>query len=106
MSNTGIIISKPGVDAKTADEKDLVWSSNFKTFKIYKILKFTSEQTVSHGLNYPPTYVVYRPDFIYDYITGLPGPAGQARVDDTNVFSTGTSAEPTYVILFIDPLNE
>ncbi len=99
MSDYGIKMSKPGVDVKTASDKDLSWSSDFKTFKIYKIVKFTSTGNKTHGLNYPPAFVAFAPnDFFYDL--------SLASVDDTKVYLEHYPGSAVYVILYIDPLDE
>ena len=107
MSSTGIKISKPGVDVKTADDKDLVWSSNYKTWKIYKIVHFTSAGSETHGLTYPPTFVA----LIKEGTSWGSASLGYQElgyswvsVDDINVYSS--TSDEVYVILFIDPLNE
>ena len=111
MSSIGIKISKPGVDVKTADDDELVWSSDFKTFKLYRIVKFTSTGSQSHGLDYPPAFAITNPPRLVD--EAYPGKfdlmLGQnyVQVDDTKVYCTlRPKSEDVYVILFIDPLDE
>ncbi len=115
MSSGGIKMSKPNVDVETAEDKDLSWSSDFKTFKVYRIIHFEEEGTEAHGLDYPPTFIAYE-RIGSDWKRSGAGYMGAGiptiTVDSTNVYS-GTSGvwwspdvEEVYVILFIDPLNE
>jgi hypothetical protein len=98
MSDYGIKMSKPGVDVKTADDVDLSWSSDFKTFKIFRVVKLEAGQNTNHGLNYAPSFLALSPgDFWYDFCP--------VSVDNTKVYSN-LSGKDVYIILFIDPLNE
>lgn len=54
MADWGIKVSKPGFDVKTCDDKDLIMSSEFNTFKV-KAVGSTSG-TYAHGLAYVPAY--------------------------------------------------
>jgi hypothetical protein len=112
MTNIGIKISKPGVDVTAATNDELVWSSDFKTFKIFKILRFTTSGNVSHGLDYAPAFIAYRAvstpvaDSWVCVQRGYQlGGRGAIQVDDENVYCYDSS-EVIYVILFIDPLDE
>jgi hypothetical protein len=107
----GIRIARPNIDVKTAEPQNLVYSSKFNTFKIAKIVKFTSAGSSAHGLGYPPAFFVLKEDPTYsgEWIRGdvnpfLNGSYPLVNVDGTNVncLSSGTY----YVILFTDPLNE
>ena len=52
MSNQGIIVSKEGIDVKSADCKDLLISSQFDTFKVLKtgtLTRSSPSETVSGG---------------------------------------------------------
>ncbi len=111
MSDYGIKMSKPGVDVKTAADKDLSWSSDFKTFKIYRVIKFTSTGNVTHGLDYPPSFAIPNPPPLAseDYPEKFDLMLGQnyIQVDDSKVYCTlRPGDQDVYVILFIDPLNE
>lgn len=62
----GIKISKPGFDVKTCDDKDLVFSSKFDTFRVYDtgIGSFTADgttqtATIAHSLGYVPAFMVF-----------------------------------------------
>jgi hypothetical protein len=62
----GIKISKPGVDADTASDKDLVFSSKFDTFRVHStgIGSFTANlalqtDTIAHTLGYTPAFMVF-----------------------------------------------
>ena len=105
MSSIGMKVSKPGVDVKDADDKDLVWSSDFKTFKIYKIVKFTSSGDEKHGLDYAPAFV-YMEDYTSTLETGWHrNPhATRVSVDGEKVYYNGSGT--VYITLFIDPLDE
>ncbi len=112
MSDYGIKMSKPGVDVKTASDKDLSWSSDFKTFKVYKTVKITSVGTTAHGLNYAPAFIAFRQEDTP--VTGAwvcmqrgyqLGGRGAIQVDDTNIHCYDDT-DDLYVILFIDPLDE
>ena len=119
MSDIGLKISKPGIDVKTATDKDLVWSSNFKTLKLYRQIVFTEAGEVSHGLDYPPTFMaLMRVDGV-TVPTSLgyqEGGYAFVSVDDVNVYATNPEDlhdqpypvdwDRVYVSLFIDPLNE
>lgn len=111
MSNYGIKISKPGVDVKTATDDELVWSSDFKTFKIYKIIKFTATGSQDHGLDYPPAFAITNPPRLVDeaYPEKFDLMLGQnyIQVDSEKVYCTlRPGGVDVYVILFVDPLNE
>jgi len=64
----GIKVSKPGYDATTASSKNLVYSSDFKTPKIYTLGDFSittdangnATSGVAHGLEYAPGFYVFR----------------------------------------------
>lgn len=110
----GIKISRPGINSTTAEYKNLVLSSGMKTFKEYAIIEYTGtdyteEETISHGLDYPPTFLVLgdvetgvfgRGDVIGNYRGGW----GNVCVDSSNVYINTIGV--AYIILLIDPLNE
>lgn len=110
----GFKISRPGIDVKTAEPKNLVFSTAFNTFKEYAIVSvtgtdYTQEIVVSHGLDYPPAFLALgdigggqysREDVIGRYR----GSWGNICVDESNVYIN--TVGKVYVILFIDPLNE
>lgn len=106
MSNYGIKISRPGYNVETADDKDLVFSSAFNTFKIYRTMKFAEAGSAQHGLTYPPTFLFLTPFDGYKWRQGnghyYNNWNSMVEVDDTHVYSEGKA----YVILFIDPLDE
>ncbi len=100
-------MSKPGVDVETASDANLSWSSDFKTLKSFRVVRFTSAGNISHGLDYPPTFIA----LIKEGTTWGSASFGYQElgysfvsVDSTKVYSS-TSYE-VYVILFVDPLNE
>lgn len=110
----GFKISRPGIDVKTAEPKNLVFSSSFNTFKEYRIIKMTTAGYIAHGLDYPPTFLAIKEDYFNpgEFIRGdvmpfINGSISLISVDDTNVYyrSPGYD-EDIYVILFIDPLDE
>lgn len=49
-----IKIAKPGFDAKTAADKDLVFSSELNTFKVAAV--GNTSTTYTHGLGYTPAF--------------------------------------------------
>lgn len=115
--NYGIKISRPGIDAKTALPKNLVFSSNFNTFNIYRVIEMSGGEIMSHGLDYPPTFFALKREwektgsFEGKYIRGDVTPFMQGAyplisVDNTNVYCKGNSNELIYVILCTNPLNE
>lgn len=62
----GIKISKPGFDVKTANDKDLVFSSKFDTFKVAAsgTGSFTANGAlqiaeIAHSLGYTPAFFVF-----------------------------------------------
>lgn len=75
---SGIKVSKPGVDVKTASDADLYFNSNQNTFKVVKTGEFIlahvastelTEASISHGLGYTPAYLAYVSD---NYSSGVP----------------------------------
>jgi len=109
----GFKVSRPGIDVKTAEPKNLVFSSSFNTFKEYRIIKMTSSGSINHGLNYPPTFLAIKEDYFNagEFIRGdvfpfVSGSASIINVDSTKVYYRTSGYETIYVILFIDPLNE
>jgi hypothetical protein len=107
MSNYGIKISRDGIDARTADDRDLCYSSDFRTFKIYKIVKFTSTGSQEHGLNYSPMFIVpIQLDVDFDYSQGARG-FGNVFVDNKFVYCNDLMGQSEYyIILCTDSLNE
>ena len=116
MSEWGIKISRHGYNAKTAIDRNLIFSSDFNTLKEYRMLKLTGLgggdiSNANHGLLYPPTFVYFR-QYVGSggdwqvYATSYFGPATHFWVDDTKVYAMLGSGEIAYVMLFIDPLNE
>ncbi len=119
MSDYGIKMSKPNVDVKTAADKDLSWSSEFKTLKLYKVIEFTSTGSEEHGLDYAPTFLaLMRVDGVY-----VPTSLGYqelgysfASVDEEKAYATNpedlqflpypVNWDKMYIILYIDPLDE
>lgn len=107
MSKVGLKISKPNINVEGVIDQNLVWSSDFRTFKIHKGLTASSVTTVSHGLGYPPTFIAYAKDgSTWNKATGSYAAGGNpdVAVDSNNVYFLTTFE--VYVILFIDPLNE
>ncbi len=117
MSDFGVKISKPGKSVLNLADKDLVWSSGFKTFKNYRVLTFDSYGSKTHGLDYPPVFFAYKKiqgggiveaGYGYNYFGGV-----EVSVDDTKVYyqepiayPSGQVVEKVYVILCLNPLNE
>lgn len=105
MSNVGIKSSKNTEDVKTTADKNLSYTSGLNTLKIYRVIHVGATEQEAHGLDYPPTF-----DFMLPYYGGyqvgssgyLGGYASVVEIDDTYVYAP----EDTYVILYIDPLDE
>lgn len=105
MSDLGIKASKDNVDVKSAVDRLLSFTSGLNTLKIYRVIHVGATGQEAHGLDYPPTF-----DFMRPYGSGYQvgsagyygGYASVVEVDDTNVYAPSG----TYVILYIDPLNE
>lgn len=105
MSDLGIKASKIGVDVKTATDRDLSFTSGLNTLKVYRVIHMGASGKEAHGLDYPPTF-----DFMLPYEDGYQvGASGYysgyesvVEVDDAYVYAP----EDTYIILYIDPLNE
>ena len=99
MADAEIRISRPGVDALGADDIDLVWSSNFRTFKVFMVVTFEATGDITHGLGYEPTFFVQNPNssslFGFNYVS----------VDDSKLYC-GVDSDPVTIILMVDPLNE
>jgi hypothetical protein len=62
-------LSKPGYDVKSCDDKDLIFSSDWDTFKIKKVVDFSVDTvagdgsaTVDHDLGYIPLAYGYIKD--------------------------------------------
>ena len=107
MTDYGIKISKPNISVLDAKDTELVQSSSFPTFKIFRIVRFTNPGNVLHGLDYPPTFMALsKVDGVwrwagYGYqMGGFPF----VNVNSTRVYSV--SSDEVYVILFTESLNE
>jgi len=96
----GIKISKSGDDVLTADNKDLIFTSNMESHKVKETGTLSSSDTFAHGLTYPPHVDIYQYD---DYGAGRGYLAYKTptacRVDETNV-DIDTSTDTFYVIFF------
>jgi hypothetical protein len=105
MSNLGIKASKEDVDVKSALDKELSFTSGLNVFKVYRVIHMGATGQEAHGLDYPPTFDFMQP-FLTGYQVGSSGYYGGytsvVEVDDTYVYAP----EGTYVILYIDPLDE
>lgn len=105
MSNLGIKASKDTVDVKSTADKNLSFTSGLNTLKVYRVIHVGATGQEAHGLDYPPTFDFMRP-FRTGYRVGSSGYYGGyasvVEVDDTYVYAPSG----TYVILYIDPLNE
>ena len=116
-SDYGLKISRPGIDVKTAEKRNLVFSSEMNTFKIFRIIQFTQAPpymgriAIPHGLNYAPTFFAFwRNTFVSGAWTiasggGLGGGSVCICADNTNIYSVGNGKNSIYVILCADPLN-
>lgn len=110
----GFKISRPGIDVKTAEPRNLVFSTRFNTFKEYRIVKMSSAGSVLHGLDYPPTFLAVKRDYFNntefkrgDVMPFINGSLALVSVDNTRVYyRTAGFDEDTYIILFTDPLDE
>jgi len=100
----GIRISKAGIGVGTADEKDLIYSSEFNSPKIYAqgtasiVSNGTSSQSYTvynHGLNYYPAYRFYFKHDGYMYAdNGYDGVAGVTWVSKMGTGSLFVDAAP------------
>jgi len=91
----GVRISKPGIDVRNAYDQQLVFASNFLTFKHVATATFTyagsgGDQTVAHGLNFIPAWIALVDSASFGYT--FPAPyllVGNHEVhvwsDDTNI---------------------
>jgi len=67
MANYGIKISKPSSDVKTATDKDVIFTSKYRSLKVLKWGNFTFNvpdtgnytHTIAHGLSYAPAFDVF-----------------------------------------------
>lgn len=100
-----IKLSQLGVDVLTATDDQLVWSSDFKTFKIIDsgtkeinkaALSASEVETVAHSLGYAPLVVAFAtqigvavqnpvPDFAVDASTGLVAKQAGINVTDSGI---------------------
>lgn len=104
-------IARPGANAKNAVEEDLVFSSEFSTLKIAKILHFSIAGTQAHGLSYVPAFISMSKTGTYwgvnnsgqsrDFNGNIQEFVSRISVDATNVYCDAD----TYVVIFIDNLN-
>jgi hypothetical protein len=113
----GIKVTRPGTTVTTAKDKDLVYSSEFNSFKICKVMYFSGSGDQVHGLDYPPAFDFFVKFDGYSNASGAELDAGNmwragnngyyqnytalVTVDETKVYAT----EECYVILYIDPLD-
>lgn len=72
--NYGIKVSQPGVDVKTAEDKDLIINSQYNSFKIFKKELSVSPPlnnlervtfTIEHDLGYNPSFLSFYKDLYY-----------------------------------------
>ncbi len=94
MSNFGIKVSKEGVDVKTASNKDLLISSEFDTFKVFRtgsiVLNMPNETLSEEQKSYTATYthnLGYVPAALP--IVSISGFAGNVAPIDENWWETG-----------------
>ena len=106
-----LIVARPKFDARTAQPKDLAFSSDYNLGKIARAMKFTTNTPAAHGLPYTPRIMSMR-----EPVSGRFGWGGLCAVDGTNLKPTlalhATSYDPytsaddvaTWVYVFVDPL--
>lgn len=103
-------ITKPGKDITAALDNEVVYSSEFNTLKIAKIIHFSasgSDQMQAHGLGYTPImwYLIESGSFWRIGPTGLLyGFPSLVSVDATNVYYHYSTEG--YAILFADKMDE
>jgi hypothetical protein len=116
MSEYVLAISRPGYDATdpATERKDFVFHSDNITFKIAKVLHFTSTSSQAHGLGYPPSFLFVRERTTPGQYDGGNdgyelGGSSTVYVDSTNVYYNDSVFNPRsscYVFVLLDPLNE
>lgn len=113
MTDYGIKISKPGVDVKTADPHELVFSSAFKTPKIHDrgsgtLTHSSRTVTIPHNLGYPPFFLIHTQ---LDQSVALSGLVGDNTDYFISPFRIGTAvdlweSEDTHdIIAWVDSTN-
>lgn len=103
--NPTIKVARPGYDVTNAEDKNLALSSEFITPKIARIIHFTTNGSVAHGLGYVPMFLGYYLDSgsWYPAVNGyVGGGTPYFEIDDTDI--TLLNSVEAYVILFTDAL--
>jgi len=64
MSDWGVKVSQPGYNVKTCADRELLFSSSFKTLKIEKegliVVNPGESGLISHNLGYYPAFIIYK----------------------------------------------
>lgn len=106
MGDFGVKVSKPGQDVKTADDKDLLYTSKDTTLKIDRALSIKRTTNgagvgdFAHSYGYKPIFFsfsksagVWRNDRWYDTAT---------ETDNTTINFQGGAAQDYRVFVFVD----
>ncbi len=106
-SDYGVRVSEPGVDVRSATEKQLYFTSRKKELRVNQELETTLTQ-FAHGLSYAPCVLGYYTDTEGRHIINYGWNVFQAGAailsDATNVYISYENASPSYCYVFIDPL--
>lgn len=116
MESYGIKISKPGVSVHSAQDSELVFSSEFNTPKLAKVVTLTATgggaiDEIEHGLGYAPMFLSFEEIAGYDdqwfyHATSYYAPSANVWVDDEKVYYLGGAGDTTFVYLFVENLND
>jgi hypothetical protein len=114
MGKFGIKISRPSYNVSASDIADanLIMSTNFPTFKLYRVMELAPASKTEHGLTYPPVFfymVETDTDKWQQHTANFYDPFTYVAVDSTYVYVSDNYFAPdtnTYVFLFTDALNE
>lgn len=107
MADYGIKISTAGNDVHTAEDRDIVYSSKWKSMKIFKEGSGTSDgagqATIAHGLDFVPAFMVYDDDNWKG--AGYYGLNHTSYINSTNLqIETANDADYAYKV-FANPIS-
>lgn len=120
-----IKLSQLGVDVLTATDDQLIWSSDFKTFKIVDsgtaevnkaALDYSGSTPVPHTLTYAPLVIAFAtqigvaaqnpvPDMAFDPTTGLLSKSAFMTVTDSNIIFTVVTPSWAGNAFYTNPLD-
>lgn len=109
MTDYGMKVSEPGIDATTAtNDKDFTIKSDVTLLKVYDSAtgeSISGDKTISHGLGYIPQFISFVSDGTNAYFCTGNDAYGMARADSSNIYVKDTAggsdaSSVTYYIFY------